>query len=366
MKKVELIIENDILYPAFESGGTFSNPILPITQDAPDGTIWRGHSDGWFYCFYSIQNDNTQHIWRSKNLVDWEDTGRSAFTDSDFKIMVSGTSTPNSSSLGLWLWAPQVIYHDGKYLMYISIKGNNNTKISTGIAVLESERPDGYFKYVGIVTSYGGTDTTTYPSNGIVDSIDPFPVIDFDGSFWLFFGSEGQVHRVRLSDDGKTLYNNASSSDSSLYTKVAGRYVSGISNKEQKWEGTALYYHNGYWYIFGSKGNYNDDSYAVVVGRSKELTGNFVNKKGYSVLTTASGGDTTTGGTTILQYSDTSSGWQGAGHVGEIFTDAFGRYYICFHSHHPYSSKYKNNHGDDYRCMMLQEFIWGGRWLSCV
>ena len=321
----------------------YNNPVLKGI-DAPDPCIWQDPSTKMFYTFYSIQNDNSKHIYQSKNLVDWTDTGKPAFTDDDFHKMVSGTSKPSATSIGLWLWAPQVIYHQGRYLMYIAIAGDDRCKIHSGIAVLTSDAPDGYFRFQGIVTSYGGNDPQHYPSNGIYCSSDPCPAIDEQGHLWLFFGSVGQVYRIRLTDDGLSIF------PGSHYQLMAGTYSRGKADKSTLCEGTFLYHHQGYWYLFASRGQYNDYSYSLVVARSKSLNGPFVNKRGIPM---------THGGFEVLLQSSPGDAWYGCGHNGEIYKDLTGRYYLCYHCHGPESKENINNHGDQFRYMMVQQLYWG-------
>ncbi|MDD5861220.1 MAG: family 43 glycosylhydrolase [Prevotella sp.] len=323
--------------------GFYDNPVLKDI-DAPDGCIWRDSTTKTFYAFYSIQNDNSKHIYKSQNLVDWTDTGKPAFTEEDFHKIVSGTSEPSPTSIGLWLWAPQVIYRHGKYLMYIAIAGNDSCKIHSGIAVLSSDNPDGYFRFHGIVSSYGGYDSLHYPSNGIYCSIDPYPVADEKGRLWLFFGSVGQVYRIRLADDGLSVFPGAH------YQLMAGSYSRGNPNKSRLCEGTYLYKHHGYWYLFASRGQYNDYSYSLVVARSKTLGGPFVNRKGIPM---------TRGGFEVILHSRRGDAWYGCGHNGEIYQDKTGHNYICYHCHGPESKYHINSHGDQYRYLMLQEIFWG-------
>ena len=85
---------------------TYTNPV--ITRSTPDPTLIRA-ADGYFY-LYATEDIRNTPIYRSNNLVDWTLMG-TAFTNA-----TRPTFEPNGG-----LWAPDINYINGKYVLYYSM-----------------------------------------------------------------------------------------------------------------------------------------------------------------------------------------------------------------------------------------------------
>lgn len=299
----------EILYQDPEAA-TYENPVTAV--DRPDPTIWR--ANGWFYMYATPGNSLDTHVLRSKNMIDWEDTGYSPFTAEDFATI---------QSLYSHIWAPCVVKVKDKWVMYVALYTNNSTN---AVAVLTSTKPDGHFHYQSLLI----TSQTNYVVDGttkrVTNVVDPFAVQDLDGTWYLFTGSYNGFYRFELSDDGLTLANN------NVVTVAA--HTSGDTR-----EGSYLLYRNGYWYYFYSAGNYNDYTYHLLVCRSQTLTGEFVDKNGNGI---------TAEGNTILSSSNGETLF-GPGHNGDVYVDMNGKYWMPYHCHYQSGSA---------RYMCVQELKW--------
>lgn len=214
--------------------------------------------------YYVFSTGKGISIKTSEDMVHWEKVG----------------SVFGSVSLPAWhkydipeqdghLWAPDVHYRNGKYHLYYSVSAWMNFDSSIGYATnttLDPEDPD--YKWIdkGQVISFknGGEG---------VNVIDPNIFIAEDGKVWLFYGSYQKGLRMVELDPETGLLKNNPPEITKLTTSLG--------------EGVFIIKGPTYNYIFASRGiccKGLDSNYQVVVGRSKELQGPYLNKRGESWL----------------------------------------------------------------------------------
>ena len=92
--------------PVTQTKSTYRNPV--IDYSLPDPTVIKA-DDGYFY-LYATEDIRNTPIHRSRNLVDWEEIG-TAFTEE-----TRPTFEPKGG-----LWAPDINYIDGRYVLYYSM-----------------------------------------------------------------------------------------------------------------------------------------------------------------------------------------------------------------------------------------------------
>lgn len=262
---------------------TYKNPV--IDYSLPDPTIIKAN-DGYFYV-YATENIRNLPIHRSKNLVDWEEVG-TAFTD-----QTRPTFEPKGA-----LWAPDINHIGGQYVLYysMSVWGGEWT---CGIGVATAEKPEGPFTDRGMM----------FRSNsiGVQNSIDPFYIED-DGKKYLFWGSFRGIYGIELSNDGLSIKEGAEKK------QVAGT----------AYEGTYIHKQGGYYYMFASIGSCCEglkSTYTTVVGRSKNLFGPYVDKKGQPMMENHH---------EILIRANEA--FVGTGHNSEIVTDKAGNEWMLYHA----------------------------------
>lgn len=193
------------------------------------------------------------------------------------------------------LWAPDISYQGGKYLMYYSAStfGQNKSAIflagsTTGAA--------------GTWTNYGKVVESTTSDNW--NAIDPNLTVTPSGEWWLSFGSFwGGVKMVKLDpSSGKR-------ADSTMYG-IAERF-----NADKSIEAPFVYYHGGYYYLFAAFDRCclgAASTYRTMVGRAKTITGPYLDQAGTAM--------TAGGGTQILASHDAV---YGPGHPA-VFADGDG------------------------------------------
>lgn len=182
----------------------------------------------------------------------------------------------DSSQFGWWkndipekigLWAPDIHYSNGTYHLYYSVSAWMNFNSSIGYATnttLNSKDPN--YKWIdrGQVISFknGGEG---------VNCIDPNIFIDTDRKKYLLYGSyKAGLRMVEL--DYKTGKLKTDKPELTTLTTALG-------------EGVFLIKDANYYYIFASRGRCcagNNSTYQIVIGRSKNIKGPYLNKQGES------------------------------------------------------------------------------------
>lgn len=286
-----LLTERSVFMPA-DADVASGNPVY--AEDFPDPTTWRA-PDGTYRA-----TSTALTILKSRDFRRWEPTGRRIFSPADEKQIRKEWKS---------IWAPDAFKIGDDYLLYVSLV---NSAFNSVIAVYSSKSPEGPFSDGRIITRSRDT--------GIRDTIDPEVVRDDrDGTLWLFFGSTGKMHRVKLAPDGKSLAPDAK------YEHVAGIQGNEKTHPSRKgiFEGVYLHLRNGWWYLFASHGCYWNHTYSIAVGRARTLDGPFLDKNGRKM---------TDGYATEVIESKKGDMFFGPGHNGEIVT-IDGRDYIPFHCH---------------------------------
>ncbi len=212
--------------------------------------------------YYVFHTGKGVSIKTSADKINWKRAG-SVFKPGSFPAWHK-TDIPNQDEN---LWAPDIFYRNGKYHLYYSVSAWMNFNSSIGYATnttLDTASPK--YKWVdeGKVISYknGGSK---------VNVIDPNVFIDTDGKHWLFYGSyQAGLRIVELNPEtGKLL------TDTPFITTITtslGEGVFVIKGME-------------YYYTFASRGiccKGMQSTYQIVMGRSKEVTGPYLNKEGKS------------------------------------------------------------------------------------
>ncbi|MDI9550830.1 MAG: family 43 glycosylhydrolase [Bacteroidales bacterium] len=319
-KKLLLISAISILAAGCSQYKQFSNPV--IDQDWPDPTAIYNPDDGYYY---SIATGVNRTLMRSSNLCEWEQTDIRPFDQETIRKI---------RQLGPDVWAPQFARIDGRYLIYVTVRSSAE---DSRIVVLSSPTIKGPYKFENVVTDSNVT--------GIKDTIDPFAFVDDEtGKVWLVFGSVGGIHQVELSKDGLSL------AEGATYKHIAGQDINNDNARLSVFEGSYVYKKDGWWYLFASAGRYNDYSYAIVVGRSKSVSGPFLTKEGK---------DMAEGFGTAILASSPYDKFYGPGHNGEIFIDKNGDTFMIYHVHVGDYREARNRRGYNPRPMNIQRLYWG-------
>jgi arabinan endo-1,5-alpha-L-arabinosidase len=216
-------------------------------------------AEGTYYIFATGRGVS---IKTSKDRINWVNAGRVFETPLDW--WKDDIPDQNGS-----IWAPDIHYRDGRFHLYYSVSAWMNFNSSVGYAsnvTLDPAHPDYEWVDHGKVIDFrnGGED---------VNVIDPNIFVDDDGKVWLVYGSYKAGLRIVELDRATGKLKNENP-DIIKITPSLG-------------EGVFIIQARGYYYIFASRGRCCsgiESTYQIVMGRSKNIEGPYLNKLGESWL----------------------------------------------------------------------------------
>lgn len=200
-------------------------------------------------------------------------------------------------------WAPDVVYHDGRYLLYYSVSqfGKNTSAIAlASTPTLDPVAPDHAWTDHGVVIGSTATDD--------FNAIDPAVVRTADGELWLAFGSFWSgIKLVQLDPrTGRRL-----DSDRPMHALARHDAI----------EAPHIVPHGTFYYLFVNWGRCCrgiESTYEIRVGRSQNIRGPYLDRAGV---------DMRAGGGTLLLGSD--GPFIGPGHASVLEVD--GQYRLGCH-----------------------------------
>lgn len=217
------------------------------------------------------------------------------------------------------IWAPDISYFNGRYHLYYSVSRFGRNDSAIGLVTnktLDPNSPD--YEWIDrgmVVRSRQGQDDW--------NAIDGNIAIESPSRIWLSWGSFWSGIKMRRIDPetGKL-----SSEDTTLYSLASRRGVdpNEMGGARDAVEAPFIVKHGRYWYLFVSfdlccRGA--DSTYNIVVGRSRDITGSYVDRDGVPMMEG--------GGTLVL--GATTENWKGPGHCAVLQdTD---KEYLVFHAY---------------------------------
>jgi arabinan endo-1,5-alpha-L-arabinosidase len=216
------------------------------------------------------------------------------------------------------IWAPDIAHHDGKYYLYYSISAFGKNTSAIGVTVnrtLDPVSPDYQWEDKGIVLR-------SVPHRDLWNAIDSHLILDEHGTPWMSFGSFwGGLKLVKMAPDMVSV---AEPQEwHSLAKRERSVLVDDAVAAPAEIEAPFIFRKGDYYYLFVSwdkccRGK--DSTYKMVVGRSKAVTGPYLDKAGVDL---AKGG-----GSQLLAGN---SEWAGVGHNSTYTFD--GKDYLVFHAY---------------------------------
>lgn len=298
----------------------FQNPVYNV--DFPDPSIIR-HSDGFFYCYAT-----GARVIKSPNLVDWEP-------------LDNAIPRPTWGTQGAAIWAPDVQYINGQYVMYYSLSKWDDP--NPGIGIATATHPAGPW------TDHGKFFRSL--EIGVNNSIDPMVFIDDDNRIYMFWGSFRGIYAIELTADGLGFKDGSVEEAAINKVHVAG-FETDRNLDISTFEGVYIVKKDSYYYMFLSTGTCcsGDYTYNVVVGRSESILGEYVDSIGRSMKNANVGH-------AVVHQNDF---FIGVGHNSIIKDDA-GTYWIVYHG---FDAKIQARNA---RRLLIDKLIWNAEnWPSTL
>ncbi|MHA6250107.1 family 43 glycosylhydrolase [Pontibacter sp. CAU 1760] len=288
--------------------------------------------------YYVFHTGNGIHVKSSKDMKNWKEEKPVFASTPEWVTKMIPKFDGN-------IWAPDIIQHNGTYYLYYSVSsfGRNNSAIAVATnKTLDPQDPNFKWEDKGIVVR-------SVPGRDMWNAIDANIIFDDKGTPWMTFGSFWQgIKLVKLNPNLTSvaigpeqewhtiaarkrnwLLDERDAGDAanpeldyaSIYTPELLAESKSVVNGSI--EAPFLFKKNGYYYLFVSWDRCCqglNSTYKILVGRSKDITGPYLDKDGKSL---AHGG-----GTLIAQGNDE---WAAVGHSA---TYTFGgKDYLVFHAY---------------------------------
>ncbi|TVZ39255.1 arabinan endo-1,5-alpha-L-arabinosidase [Alteromonadaceae bacterium 2753L.S.0a.02] len=214
-------------------------------------------------------------FYSSKDMINWHLEGR-VFTDqpSWAKRVAPGFNGH--------IWAPDIYQKNGLFYVFYSVSAFGKNTSGIGVAVnktLDPSSPDYAWMDQGAIL-------LSVPNRDQWNAIDPAIVEDESGTPWMAFGSfwEG-LKLVKLDESLLRLAEPQEWHD--LAMRVSSNSSEKRTPKNTAIEAPYIFKRNGYYYLFVSfdfccRGK--DSTYNVRVGRSRSVTGPYIDREGVSML----------------------------------------------------------------------------------
>jgi arabinan endo-1,5-alpha-L-arabinosidase len=267
---------------------------------AKEGDTYYLFSSGPGITFYS-----------SKDMINWKLRGRVFPGDPSWAKEVA-------SGFNGHVWAPDIVRHDGRYYLYYAVSASGQNSSAIGLTInktLDPGSPDYEWQDQGIVLR-------SIPSRDLWNAIDPNIIVDADGTPWMSFGSFWSgLKLVKLDSSWNAV------AEPQEWHSLAKRERSVLVDDKvpgpAEIEGPFIFKKGDYYYLFVSWGlccRGKDSTYKIVVGRSKDVKGTYLDKDGKSL---AQGG-----GSLVLAGN---KDWAGMGGCSAYTFD--GKDYLVFHAY---------------------------------
>jgi len=284
-----------------------SQPLLQARQLSIHDPVMTKAGD----TYYLFSTDPGIKFYSSKDRVTW------TYVD---RVFAGEPSWARHVAPGFngHLWAPDILFHNGKFHLYYSVSAFGKNTSAIGLAInrtLDPKSPDYKWEDQGIVLQ-------SVPNRDLWNAIDSHVIIDEAGTPWMSFGSFWSG--LKLVKLAPCLSKPAEPQE--WYTIARRERPAFMDDRKSgpgELEAPFIFRKDGTYYLFLSwdrccRGA--ESTYKIMVGRSKDVRGPYLDRNGKDL---AQGG-----GTLVLAGNEA---WAGPGHNSVYHYD--GMDLLVFHAY---------------------------------
>lgn len=214
-----------------------------------------------YWIFYTGRGIPSYH---SRDMVKWEH-GPSVFTNAP-----AWTARAVPRNHWMYYWAPDIIHLGDRYLLYYAVSSFGRNDSAIGLATnptLDPADPTYKWSDQGIVVQSVATND--------FNAIDPAASFDARGRLWLAFGSFWSgIKMIQLDPQtGKRIAANSPIDSLAFNDTIEASYI---------------FRHDDYYYLFVNWGlccRGTNSTYEIRVGRSRQITGPYLDNDGADLMT---------------------------------------------------------------------------------
>ncbi len=243
------------------------------------------------------------------------------------------------------MWAPDIAKQNGTFYLYYSVSDFGQNTSAIGVATNETLNPENpNYEWID-----HGPVVQSVPGRDMWNAIDPNLAFDDEGTPWLSFGSYWLGLKIVQLDQNLTEIVTSPQHWRTIakrhrYWKLDERDAGNSSSGDI--EAPFIFQKNGYYYLFASWDQCcsgEESTYKIVVGRSQNITGPYIDKAGKKMLHG--------GGTLVAKGNDR---WAAVGHQAAYTFDDTD--YLIFHGY--------DNTDDGESKLIIKEIRWHNGWPS--
>jgi hypothetical protein len=237
------------------------------------------------------------------------------------------------------LWAPHVQRIGDTFFYYYSTSsfGTNNSAIGLKTTRTPGD-PSSYVDHGAPVITSGSAD----PGHATHNAIDPAILQDEEGNWWIVWGSHFDGIMIQqLGEDMASvvgdMYQVAHRGSEAFPVEAPGcPFPQDPCPNFNRIEGPSIFERGGYYYLMTAwdwccRANGNDNTYKIVIGRSRNINGPYVDKNGVDL---AKGGGSIILNSRVAQPGVTPTGLYRAPGAPDVFIKD-GVYYLTYHAYRP-------------------------------